>query len=92
MKRKMLSLQVQEWMFNNKSNWPSAAALGLQGWMIKVNGDKQQLQYIFLCIAEGMAKWILLRTCLQLWACVKACRGSRGRAPFILILSLGVGE
>ena len=49
-------MQVQEQMFKNKSKWPSAATLGLQGWVIKVNGDQQQLRNIFICIAEGMAK------------------------------------
>lgn len=33
-----------------------------------------------------MAKWILLSTCLQMWTCVKACQGSRGTAPLILII------
>jgi len=86
MKGKMLSVQVQGWMFEFKSNRPSAATLGLQVWVIKVNGEQQQLRNIFICIAEGMAKWILLSTCLQMWTCVKACQGSRGTAPLILII------
>jgi hypothetical protein len=73
-------------MFKNKSNWPSVATLRLHGWVIKVNGDQQQLRNIFICTAEGMAKWILLSICLQMWAYVKACWGSRGRAPLNLII------